>query len=687
LLPKKPKRTKLNVPEKPSARKKRGEDAKPRKFSKRVREAIDRFADRMIGDYTPLEGIEPRKRRGDKDRTSVSERIRNRIERFAERMIGDYEPLEGISDRRKRRRREAVKPSAKKPSGKKPSQPKPRKKLDAEQVRKQKIAKIDAKLDSLIDEEMDIKAQKGLLTPEQIVRLDEIQKEKLALFVEKAKLTSADPMPQDVTPPVPKVPGKPSAKPKKPKAGKQYGGAYKEQPNARATAVKRAQEDGKALVVVQDANGKFRVVDADRLNDDDSLKPQYTVTPYGSFVAWSDNLSVDENMSYIDDFIKKEEKDLADELKPVPVEELDLELTKSKTGSFLPDSLSPLLLEDWRKGADADFRKAFHEERLVNWSFWKNQIGEEKFDDVSDAKGALALIDAHYKQVSDTQPVDEALLGVLRAERKNFLAMWVPDDGKNEVNFYDRINYVNPKRRNNIVQKSDLGGILVGKKKTAKKEKPKKPNVDAGLNVDPVNVPEPDASNVVTQAATDKPGTEYNPSKLITFGDDPKKEIMVYKKRMRDNLVNNKPADIFDLLYDSDEDLKNAGEKMADKPSLNQGTPKDRVDSITSELSGLESSINYYDGVVSQRRKVINDQIDSGGMVTESMVAEVIRAETMSLSLSISVTPLKTSSARQRRIWLSSMRICQRLRRPSCRRGHGIMSVEFLVWIYQKNPI
>ena len=620
LVPSKPKRTVVadDLKKKPSGRKKRGAEAKPTELTPRVRKLTESLAQRLVGDYEPLEGIEPKRRgrRGDGDDRTLFQKFQDAIERFVSRLIGDYEPLEGISPRRERRRREVEKKvptPAKKPSAKKtPAKKTPAKKPRAQKPKKKdRVAEINDQLKLLSSERMTIEAKEGAFTQKEIARLKEIEKERAALLVEKAKLESADPMPQDITSPAkPKKP-KPAA-PSKVKVGKQYGGAFKDGDNAKAKAVERSMETGQSLVVVRGDDDKFRIVDAERLNDDDSLMAMFAVTPEGGFVEWDNDLSFDDNMKVVKAAIDLEEKDIIEELKPVPVEDLDLELKKSKTGSFLPDALNSIMLENHRKGADADFRKAFHEQRLKNWSFWKNQVGEDKFEDVADAKGALALIDAHYEKVSKTEPVDEALLGMLRAERKNFLAMWVPDEGMDEVNFYERFNYVNPKRRQAIVQQANVGEMLVGKKKKA--DKPKKPNVDAPINPDKSVVPEADAPEVPkTPDAPEQlsvPGKDVEPSKVLNLGENPGKYVMSYKQGLRSTIVN-LPEDkkTSDILYKSNDEIDEAAKLNAQAPELHVLNLEDAQENL-SELRGE-----------------LSKKITDGETVTENDVIKLIRAE------------------------------------------------------------
>ena len=455
-------------------------------------------------------------------------------------------------------------------------------------------------------------ATSWMVKPGKEKELAELDKKYMELLIERQKLDPSDPYTNFMLMGRKKKP-KPSGAPSKKKAGKQYGGAFTDRDRAKAKAVERSIESGKSLVVVEGDDGKFRIVDADRVKDDDSLTPIFSVTPEGGFVEWDSSLSFDDNMALIQAAIDVEEKDIIEELKPVPVEELDLELKKSKTGSFLPDGLNPIMIENHRKGADADFRKAFHEERLTNWSFWKNQVGEDKFDGVTDAKGALALIDAHYEQVSKTEPVDEALLGILRAERKNFLAMWVPDENMDEVNFYERFNYVNPKRRQAILNKADLGGMLVGKKKAKKgKEKPKKPNVDASINPDQSVVPDPGKPDApkTPDADLSVPGDTYEPDKVLNLGDKPGKQVMVYKDQLQKNLILNSGTDEpTDVLYMADNDLEDAAKK----------SPTTVYTAETLFAKGEKD--------LSDVRQKIADKIKNGEDVTEADVAELIRHE------------------------------------------------------------
>lgn len=533
----KPKRTVVSPDaKKPSKREKRGKDAKKGNLRKRVNDALERAAQKLVGDYKP-EG--KRKKKGDKRGTRVS----RALERAARRLVGDYKP-----ENRRRRRRDRRKPGEKldewaarilqeeyapkkpskkpgkpdgkkpkpgvpdKPDGKKPDAPKkPSKPKTAKQKRADRIKEIDAELEKIDNETSEIwaKPQSGVYNPNDLKRLDELAAKRADLLAERAKLNSTDPNTHI-------VPGKPAPKPKKPSAkkpekpaGKQYGGKFTNHQNARKRAFERSAEENKTLIVVKDADGKYRVIDRDRLEAEGLGQPGsensiYGVLPNGELVEWDGTRGVDENYKYFDSLIAKSKAAEAKEmLTPTPVEKLDLELKKSKTGAFLPDGLNPAMLEDYEFGANDSFIEQFRAQQLDNREFWASRVG---IGDGDTAKYALKKIDDYYAEQAAKQPPNENLLGVLRAERQNYIAMNVPAEGETAIDPYERFNYIQPKRRKAIIDGAGLGGLTTTPSK--KKKSPKKPDMDASIKPDeptPISpTPSPEKTPKVTPSSSGK---------------------------------------------------------------------------------------------------------------------------------------------------------------------------------------
>lgn len=272
--------------------------------------------------------------------------------------------------------------------------------------------------------------------------------------------------------------------------GKQFGGVYTNETNAKKKAVKLAQDEGQALYVVKGSDGKLRIFDEERFSSLDT-EALFAIGPDGSII------DIDPNANDPADIIDDVTKEVAKNVKVATAEEMQVAkagvatLAKSKTGQFLPDDLSGDDLEAYRKGATDDLINAFTIERDKNLAFWEKTL-DTSVDDFADSEAFLTAIDkAIADEIEANGDTGNKKLGVMNAERKNFLAMWVPDEGMDDVIPNERINFVGPTRRHSIIEEAGLEGLVVSKKKS----KVKKVTPDLNQPID--EKPGPDVTDAV----------------------------------------------------------------------------------------------------------------------------------------------------------------------------------------------
>ena len=258
----------------------------------------------------------------------------------------------------------------------------------------------------------------------------------------------------------------------KKKPGKQVGNLFTNEANAKGKASESAQDTGEMRFIVQTSTGKLRVVDTERYlaGDEQAL---FAVGPDGVVqdLIGNEDLTPDE---VLDDLTIQNAIDAdlaaAEAIKPPLL--VDKNLSKSKTGKFVPDEINQNMVDELGEGKSKDFFDAFQEQRERNLSFWNKRLGKDA-PDTDSADEFLAAIDKHITDESLKDNPDKALIGQLGAERKNFLAMWVPNDGEEDVNPFERINFVQPKRRHQIIEDAGLSDLIISKTKTKAKPKPK----------------------------------------------------------------------------------------------------------------------------------------------------------------------------------------------------------------------
>lgn len=256
--------------------------------------------------------------------------------------------------------------------------------------------------------------------------------------------------------------------------GKQYGTAFSVEKNAKKYAASTALDYEKDIYVVKRPDGKLLLVDEERykalghpaiyaVNKDGGiidLDPEIQDSPEAvvAEVAFQESIAVEDAV--------EEANQIA-----VAAENQTLDLVKSKTGQFLPDDFGPTDL-GYGSGAFvgetqqmAAFLDAWDEQSQQVLDFW-----ESRGVTANDPMDMLAKIDKYIAERKEKKD-NPGKIGVLTAERNNFLAMHVPDPGEETVSAYERINYVGPKRRSQIIADAGLEEHLVGKKQVKKEVK------------------------------------------------------------------------------------------------------------------------------------------------------------------------------------------------------------------------
>lgn len=300
---------------------------------------------------------------------------------------------------------------------------------------------------------------------------------------------------------------------KKPKKlpGKQYGNVFKNEESAKQWGYNTALDRGKEIYVVKTENGKFRLVDKERFlaGDEEAV---FAFGPNGSIIDLPDpKADKDEIVLDVENAVDKipdeEAKEIAD------LEKLDgkLELTKSKTGLFLPDDLSPEMLDKYNgPGTNEKFISEFSQQREEVLQFWDARLGDKKFDS---SEEMLTAIDKLIADEDGKTPKNQKLLGLLRTERKNFAAMWVADKKGDDLDPFERFNYIQPKRRKAIIEGTDIEGLVVGKKDVNEKDKI---DLDPTVDLIPDDGKTPDLKpdvDTTPDAGADKPsGSTYVPA-------------------------------------------------------------------------------------------------------------------------------------------------------------------------------
>jgi hypothetical protein len=273
--------------------------------------------------------------------------------------------------------------------------------------------------------------------------------------------------------------------------GKQFGKTFTNEKNVNNKALSIAIDEGDATYVVKLYDGTFRIVDDARwlaLNESGmSTTFVSAFLPDGTkhnAIDLTD--SPDEIIADVKNAIKANKVLEKEQIKDLDVPKGDMTLVLSKTGVFLPPDLNEDML-----GAELEdkFLQAFIKERQEINDFWIKELGTwetgHNFDD------AITKIDVHIAK-RQAAGASQKELAILRTERKNFLAAYMPDEN-GEVDPFARFNYLQPKRRLAIVEEAGLGDLVVNPKAAKKKVKvpdEKTPDLPAfGEDVVPEDVP------------------------------------------------------------------------------------------------------------------------------------------------------------------------------------------------------
>lgn len=288
--------------------------------------------------------------------------------------------------------------------------------------------------------------------------------------------------------------------------GKQFGLTYTNEKNVNNKALAFALDEGHATYVVKLDNGKFRIVDDARWLslEESGIKTEFVSAflPDGTkhnAIDLTD--SPDEIIADVKNAIEANKVLDKAQIKELDVPKGDSALVLSKTGVFLPPDLNIDMLTD---GADQDFIDAFAKQRQEINDFWIKELGT--WETGNNFYDATVRIDSHIAK-REAAGASQKELAILRTERKNFLAVFMPDEN-GEVDPYARFNYLQPKRRLAIVEEAGLGDLVVTPKAAKKKVKvpdEKTPDLPAfGEDVVPGDVPglnPPDMSSPLAYAS------------------------------------------------------------------------------------------------------------------------------------------------------------------------------------------
>lgn len=488
-------------------------------------ERLNRFADRMDGGAGRKRREERRKRRA--ERRANRKPVSQRLNEFADRITGGYSRRENRRNRRasgkkpvsqrlndfadrmdggsgRSRRRGAVTETARKRPAGKPKKINQEFDFEPKTEFEKRLREMDD--DEIIDrlrKPADNKPTDGTFgyNPQSDKEINDAVKREArrrGLTAGSKKTGKKKPKPEAATPTPTKKPEgkKPSGPANKKLPGKRYGGTFTKEDGAKASAINAALNTGETMYVVKTGNGKYQIVDGERLAamDDDAVM---AIGPNGDVIdlpglAADNGDVVDDVTEALEDLADDAEEDLKDLKVPAGV----TELTRSKTGQFLPDNLDEVLEGDRRE----QFLKAWADQQDEVAAWWGSRFaddnpfvdGDGNRVDVKDLdlERILEKVDGIIATEQGKDQPNEGKLGVYRAERANFLALFAPDAGKDEVNPAERFNLVQPKRRGAIIEDAELEDLVV----SGKKVKKKKVTADVNGEASPAdNAPEADA--------------------------------------------------------------------------------------------------------------------------------------------------------------------------------------------------
>ena len=249
--------------------------------------------------------------------------------------------------------------------------------------------------------------------------------------------------------------------------GKNYGTQFKVLDNAKKWANEAAVTYEADMYVAEFPNGKYQIVDEERFK---ALghKAVYAINKDGGLIQLED--PANSTPEQIVDEVAHEEvlaKDAAEaEQVALNVPKGSLNLTKSKTGAFLPDDFNESMLQP---DVNDKFVTAFATQGMAVDEFWQNRLGGTPLS--HDPNKALDQIDKLIADEKSKPHPNAAMLGVMNAERNNYLAMRMPDPGEKAIDPYQRVNFVGPKRRSMIIADAGLQDHIVPNSEVSKSGK------------------------------------------------------------------------------------------------------------------------------------------------------------------------------------------------------------------------
>lgn len=245
--------------------------------------------------------------------------------------------------------------------------------------------------------------------------------------------------------------------------GKQFGSVFTKEDSALKWAKQSALEEGVNVYVAKGPDGKFRLYDEERfLASGFELVQGFNV--HGNIVDIQSNdlypdATPEDAVQEVKNSVEQEAKLVAQEMTEQDLIPPSMDLKKSKTGNFLPDDFSKDMVDVEKQEM---FEEAWAKQRDDVLAFWEGRVGA-----INDAVDGLAQIDAHIAAEKAKPDKDSGKIGVLNAERNNYLAIVMPNSGGDGyVDPYERINFVGPKRRHQIIEDAGLDNMIVSSKKT-----------------------------------------------------------------------------------------------------------------------------------------------------------------------------------------------------------------------------
>lgn len=299
-------------------------------------------------------------------------------------------------------------------------------------------------------------------------------------------------------------------KTKKNLPGKKYGTQFKNAESAKQAAFLAALDYGVDMYVAELPNGKYQIVDEERFKAL-GLKAAYAFNKNGGLIELEEPeaSTTEQIIAEVEHANLLEETAAVAEAAELNVPTGSLDLKKSKTGAFLPDDFSRETLGYGKTafaGSTAEmiaFENAWDKQQEDVLNFWEKRVGS-----ILDPYEGLNAIDAYIGEEKAKPDANPGKIGVLNAERNNYLAMLVPDTAGEDafVDPYSRINFVGPKRRMMIIEDAGLQEHLVSKSKSKSKKLTKNATSESANDaLAPVDAPEVDLTPAQEETLTPDP--------------------------------------------------------------------------------------------------------------------------------------------------------------------------------------